>query len=113
MKKNIFIITTLFIFSIALLTSCEKKVEVSTDLPDCVEDILEDSILSKDLKTIRIQMVDGQPHYWLNTDYMFFDGGEFVIDASCDTTCVLCGECFPPACNDNYVFEDWLIIWEK
>jgi hypothetical protein len=103
----------IFILFTGILFSCEKRTEESTELPECIESIIEDSILSMDLKTIRVQYVNQEAHYWLNTDFMHFDGGEFVIDASCDTTCILCGECFPPACNDNYNFEDWLIIWEK
>jgi hypothetical protein len=56
--------------------------------------------------------VDGELHYWLNTDFTHFDGVEYVVNMECDTLCSFCGECYPPECSFEYEFDAWRVIWE-
>ena len=95
---------------ILFLTACTNTEE---SLPQCIEDILEDQNLSTDIKTVKLQEVNGEKHYWLNTDHMYFDGVEFIVNEICDTVCGLCGECFPPDCYYDYDMSKWEIIWSK
>jgi hypothetical protein len=93
-----------FLFLIAM--SCHKD-KCDTDLPACIDT---DQIKSV-VKTIRTQTVNGERHYWLNTDFNQFDGAEFIVNQNCDTVCVFCGECNPPPCTLNYKYEAWKQIW--
>ena len=102
-----------FILFVCLFTSCtNSEYEVDTTIPDCIQEILNDSIASADIKTIRVQENDGELNYWLNTDFTHFDGLEFVLNVNCDTVCIFCGECYPPSCAYDYEFE-WKVIWEQ
>ena len=107
MKKLIILLITF------TLNSCIKSDNpIDTMLPDCIEHIIGDSNLSNGLKTVRIQEVDNELHYWLNTDNTHFDGVEYIVNSKCDTICSFCGECLPPACTKNYN-RRWGVIWEK
>lgn len=93
---------------------CDKEDNIiDTKLSTCMENFLSDKVLSASLKTIRVQNVNGEPHYWLNTDFTQFDGAEYIINKNCDTICSFCGECIPLACSYNYHYEKWQIIWQK
>lgn len=113
MRNNFFFVIVLVLTISVSFFSCEKKKEILSEVPACIQAILEDDAQMENIKTIRMQPVNGIPQYWLNTDFMHFDGAEFIVDANCDTTCLLCGECFPPECMEDYNYEDWVIIWEK
>ncbi|MEO5906192.1 MAG: hypothetical protein ABIQ11_05665 [Saprospiraceae bacterium] len=92
---------------IIFLISCNKKDEsIITELPECIE-------LSGALKTVRVQNVKNELHYWLNTDFAQSDGPEYVVNINCDTLCTFCGECIPPNCAKKYDFESWVIIWKR
>jgi len=100
-----------FVVIILLLASCSKAT-IDTDIPVCIQDILDDSELSSDVKTIRVQENSTELEYWINTDFTFFDGVEYIVSAQCDTLCAFCGECFPGACTNDYD-DTWVVIWEK
>lgn len=84
---------------------------IDTTIPNCIQNIINDSNSTNQLKTVRVQEVNKELHYWLNTDYAHFDGVEYIVNSKCDTICGVCGECLPPDCSENYN-ENWVIIWE-
>lgn len=103
--KNLLIFTLVFVF-----ISCNKKDCCATlssgILPECI-------VLDSTLKTVKVQVVDNELHYWLNTDDTQHDGVEFVVNMQCDTVCTFCGECLPPKCSNDYNFECWVVIWKQ
>lgn len=101
------------VFFVLLFISCHKSDCVDTTVPECIQSIIDDEELSADLRTVRVQKVDNQLHYWLNTDYVHFDGAEEIVNSACDTICYICGECIPPDCYYDYDYDDWMVIWEK
>lgn len=98
---------------ILLLFSC-NKVNNPSDLsiPSCIQEILDDNELSKDIRTVRLYEVDNELHYWLNTDFTEFDGTEYIVNMQCDTVCLFCGFCDPPECSEEYT-DEWITIWEN
>lgn len=101
------------IVCVILLASCsESNDNGDSNIPSCIQEILDDPVLSSDLKTIRVQENNDELQYWLNTDATFFDGVEFIVNSQCETVCSFCGECFPPLCASDYDFESWITIWE-
>lgn len=104
-KSNVFIL-------IVLLASCAKSdKEIDTNVPACIQSILDNSNLSADIKTIRVQETNDELHYWINTDARHLDGLEFVFNTNCDTICSL-GGFIPIECTEEYD-GNWMIIWEK
>ncbi len=99
----------IFVFCVA----CSKsKQEISRSIPSCIQAVIEDPDLSKDIKTVRVQENASELQYWINTDFTHFDGVEYILNSTCDTVCIMCGECLPPECLEDYS-EEWLTIWEK
>ena len=102
---------------ILLMSSCDNDSNdllntINTDIPVCVQGIIDNPEQSSDLKTIKVQEVNGELHYWLNTDFTHFDGVEFILNSNCNVICSFCGEYIPAECIDEYD-TDWIIIWEK
>lgn len=92
-------------------SACEKKLHcINSGLPECIEEILANDSIAAPLKTIQVQTLNGEHHYWLNTEATSTDGVEFIINNKCDTVCAFCGECEPPACTWDYKSE-WKVIW--
>lgn len=107
MKKWFTILIYLFV------AACAKEDEkISTSIPTCIQNIINDEELSKTLKTVQVQELRGELHYWLNTDFRHFDGVEYIVNNKCDTICSFCGECIPAECSFDYN-QDWIKIWEK
>jgi hypothetical protein len=98
----------LFCFAIFTFIACKKEKDCS-NLSPCLEAFKS----SEEAKTIRTQTVDGETHYWLNTDARTYDGLEYILNESCDTVCSIGGFRLPLPCESDYDFEDWEIIWEK
>ena len=111
----------LLLFAIVIISSCKKTDEPPIvnepppipNVPICVSDIINDPILSLSLKTVRVQELDNELHYWLNTDFVEVDGSEFIVNDQCDTLCFLCGFCVPPDCASDYDDANWTTIWEE
>ncbi len=103
----------LFLTLFSLISACKKETTDRT-IPACIRSKVIDDSLTK-VKTIRVQKIGNELHYWLNTDYGHFDGIEYVVNNSCDTLCRISGEQLPSpnACYSNYYFEKWEIIWQK
>lgn len=101
------------LFLIALLSlilfSCSTKYE--GDLPACIEDIIEQDVNYDPIKTVRVQRISGEFHFWLNTDARHYDGVELIVNENCDTICFMCGECIPPECLEDYKEGKWEIVW--
>ncbi len=98
---------------ILLLSACDNSNEmINTEIPVCIQEIIDEPELSSELKTVRIQEANNELHYWLNTDFRHADGIEYIVNSSCDTICSFCGECLPPGCSREYD-ENWITIWEK
>jgi len=97
-----------------LITACNKSNgPIDTSIPICVQEILDNVELSKDIRTVRVQELDNELHYWLNTDFVRFDGVEAIVNMNCDTICSFCGFCAPAKCSSEYDEEEWITIWEK
>ena len=94
--------------------ACKKHEEALSILPACLQTLVADKHQPAGLQTIRFQKIKGEKQYWLNTDARHLDGAEYVVNASCDTVCLICTECLPPECMKKYgAEEDWKIIWRK
>ena len=94
--------------------ACKKDEEALSNLPTCLQTLLANQQQSLGLQTIRVQKIKGEKHYWLNTDARHLDAPEYIVNASCDTVCLICTECGPPECMKKYgKEEDWKIIWRK
>lgn len=110
-KNLIFIISILVI-----LFSCSKEsknANIDKKLPDCLKEVVKNRDSRRELKRIKVQEVNSELHYWLNTDASQSDGVEFIVNTNCDTICTFCGECFPPECTTIYNYEEWITIWKK
>ena len=94
---------------------CNKSDNTPSNLmvPECIDVLLEDSLIMASMETIRVQVENEEHHYWLNTDARHADGIEFIVNSKCDTVCALCAECIPPDCSKDYEEDEWMIIWEK
>lgn len=115
MKKLAFLSIVLVLFACNKSDSLDPDKNVLGDLstvPNCIQDIIDDVDLSASLKTLRVQELDNEFHYWLNTDFMQADGREFIVTAACDTICSFCGFCLPAACASDYDDDNWTTIWE-
>ena len=87
--------------------------DLNPNLPECIHEIVSDSITSESIVTVQSQFVNDEQVYWLNTNAVDFDGEEFIVSASCDTLCFYCGECIEPECLEGYSADNWSVIWEK
>jgi hypothetical protein len=102
----------LFVLFCILLSACCKQDDCNDGkLPDCIQKIIDISSTQPFL-TVKMQKVDGECHYWLNTGANAWDGVEYIVNSHCDTVCVLCGFCPTPDCSKKYDFENWEIVWE-
>ena len=96
------------LFFIAILSIACNKNAKTNQLPDCL------NIISPEIQTIKLQIVNGEKHYWLSKNSGVADIPEAVINEECDTVCYLGGYSIDPiSCRTNYSFDDWVIIWEK
>ena len=102
-----------FILSLAVFLACNNNDGLNQNLPDCIREIVSDSITSERIIAIQSQIVNDEQVYWLNTDIIPFDSAGYVLSTSCDTLCTICGECVGSACEEYYSEDDWVIIWEK
>ncbi|HRI01335.1 MAG TPA: hypothetical protein PK006_09825 [Saprospiraceae bacterium] len=103
------------LFPLLFLISCHCKTEdelINITLPDCIQSIIIDPKASVGLKTVQAQKVNGNVHYWLNTDLTHVDGAEYIINNQCDTVCYFCGECQIPDCSKKYT-SNWVLIWKN
>ena len=106
-------ITPILLLALCLFVfSCEKN--NIKKLPDCIQELI-DSEEGDDLKTIQRQEVNGEFHYWLNTDARHADGNEDFVNDFCETECFIIGNPYPslPECLQNYHYNEWEIIWER
>jgi len=105
---------TICIFlSFFLISACTNTDDINTEIPECIQIIIDDNLSYVPLKTIRVQKKDGELHYWLNTDARHWDGGEAIVTATCDTICGFCGECIEAECAGEYEEDEWVIIWDN
>lgn len=105
------------ILGVILLTACQieggNNTELNLEIPTCIEILINDHDASKDLRTVRAQVVDGKHAYWLNTDLSVADSLEAIVSGQCDTICMYCGFCEPRTCSKKYQLDDWVTIWKK
>ncbi|MFK7808548.1 MAG: hypothetical protein AB8F74_12155 [Saprospiraceae bacterium] len=102
-----------FLFLVLLFAACKDKDNQKDKLPSCIQGKLEETGFLETILTVRTQVIDGEVHYWLNTDAMHVDGVERIVNEACEEVCYLCGECLPPTCTDDYKNDDWETIWER
>lgn len=94
-----------------LLFSCNKN--CINNLPPCIREIVRDDAQDGKIKTVQAQVVDGELHFWINTDARHHDGNEIIVNSNCQTVCGYCGECVQGICADLYIYDEWEIVWEK
>lgn len=99
-------------FSIFLFFACHKEKDCCA-FPEspCLEDLLESFKESPRAVSIQTTQLLDRQVWWLNTDLRHLDGPEYIVDAKCDTVCMLCSECYPPPCMD--LLGDWKVVWKK
>ncbi len=93
------------------LFSCNKS--GFKNLPPCVRDYIKDDAQNGTIKTIKVQEVNGENHFWINTDARHIDSGEIIVNSECQTVCWYCGECIYLDCVELYKYEDWETAWER
>jgi hypothetical protein len=103
----------LSILILIALSACSNDDNLSQELPDCINELVNDTIASENIVTIQSQVSNDDQVYWINTNAVFFDGTEVIVSATCDTLCFYCGECIEPDCLNDYSLDDWVVIWEK
>ncbi len=91
--------------------SCNKS--DLNNVPPCIREIVRDDSQDGKIKTVQAQAVNGEIHFWINTDARHYDGSEIIVNSTCQTVCGYCGECVQGECADLYIYEDWEIVWEK
>lgn len=108
--RNIAIVS---VFILAVLDIQCTKEKGNSNLPTCIQAIIKDNQRNKDLKTVRVQKVNGVSFYWLNTDATTYDGTEAIVNSRCDTVCFFCGECIYPECLEQFEDREWHLVWSK
>lgn len=108
MKRLLFVLLSL----IFIVSSCHKKDCDDSEIPDCVQSILDNNDPNEPVVSIKFQEIDGENFYWLNTGAMAYDGFEYIVDENCDTVCQI-GGWFPQECMNNFDNEKWGEIWKK
>ncbi len=113
------ILPFLLLFSlICTANACNEEAEdltpedASGDLPTCIGQLVasDNSILA-----VRVQPVEEQLHYWLNTGAMAYDGVEYVVSDHCDTLCTIGGLRLVgtgPECATKYTGE-WRDVYTR
>ncbi len=99
------------LLAIVFFSCDDKKEQLNTKLPECIENIIANEQSFFPLITIRQQEVNGENRYWLNTDARHLDGPEYIVNSSCDTICSYSDRGIPVDCIDQY--GGWQIIWER
>ncbi len=100
----------LIMFLILLNSCCKDENCESTKLPDCIRQMIDVVGHTPPLISVKMQKVDGECHYWLNTDAMAWDGFEYIVDDQCDTLCTIGGFRMPVECMKKYDFDKWVTI---
>lgn len=101
----------IFILGLLIYASCRKCDNDPVKLPVCIEQLLEnDSSVS--IRRVRLNDIDGELHYWMNTDYILLDGEEFILNNQCDTVCRMSGLGPTAVCLSLYT-KPWKTIWER
>ncbi len=95
------------------MLACSQSTEISTEVPVCIQLMLDDQDPFVEIKTVQVQEVAGELHYWVNTDATHWDGVEDIVNNQCERLCQFCGECLFPECTKQYKDNKWTIIWEK
>ena len=112
MKTKLLALLTLTIIFLSCAKNNEdQKQPIDKSIPSCIQEILDDSIKSSKILDIKVQELDGELHYWLETGARAYDGTELVIDGKCNTVCRI-GGWNPPDCSFKYI-NNWEIIWKK
>lgn len=115
MKALTTIRTILLACLISLSMSCTKSKEciiTPSNIPECVLEKTKEEKYSP-IKTIKAVCIDGDIHYWLNTDDAHVDGTEAIVNSQCDTVCSIGGWRPPLECGQSYSYDDWILVWER
>lgn len=110
-RKGMIKICHTFILSFLLLACNNVNESINTDIPSCLQNILDDPELHDEVNSIRVQEKSNELHYWINTDARFLDGLEWIVNAQCDSICSL-GGFMTQECARKYN-TNWVIIWER
>ena len=101
------------IIVLIVLAGCGKEeLVLQTEVPQCIQDLLDEKENQRILKVLT-QVVDGDQHYWLNTDSRFVDGIEVIVSSTCDTLCTIGGFRVAPKCAEEYDDSAWTEIYRK
>jgi hypothetical protein len=85
----------------------------SIKLPDCIQKQIDLMGDAPPFISVKMQKVNGEYHYWLNTNARNYYGGvEYIVDSKCDTVCAYYG-CYPPKCSNDHPFDKWETIWPQ
>ena len=106
------LLTITFLVISFIMTSCTDANDNCNELPTCIDDLTTD-LPNETLKTVKVQTIDDERHFWLNTDALHVDGPEYIVNENCDTLCYFCGECVDLDCAKIYDPADWNTLWEK
>lgn len=106
--------TILIIFFSLFLFSCTKQVKCDSEkLPECIQHMIDVAGNEPPFNSVKRQKVDGEYHFWLNTDGMNRKGVDYIVICDCDTVCEIGGFRPPRDCSKNFDFDIWEIVWEK
>jgi len=83
----------------------EPHTDPSSEVPSCIDT----SVLSESAQ-IKTQEVNGNDHYWIDTDANEADGDEYILSMECDTVCYY-GGWVDPECIEDYDLDAWEVVW--
>lgn len=90
--------------------SCERSLD--SELPPCIQEIIDADTWSHSIETIRVQKVKKELHYWMNTGVGSLDGREYFLNSQCDTICWTTSF-NPSVCDEDYDHQKWQTIWPE
>jgi hypothetical protein len=119
--KYLFIYLLLFSLSV-LFMNCNRECESSISncssttppkLPTCFDKYKKD----ESVKRILYKCNGTETYLWINTDWRFTDGPEYMVNIKCDTVCFIPGDFPPPKCitelNLSENPDDWQTAWKR
>ncbi|MFK7808547.1 MAG: hypothetical protein AB8F74_12150 [Saprospiraceae bacterium] len=102
----------LFVFAVLTFVACKDKDNDLENLPTCILEMIDNDSSSDNLKSIQVQTIDGDVHYWLNTGVIPVDGTEYIVNDACEKLCTI-GGLLPSVCPYEYDADNWEIVWEE
>lgn len=110
-----FYIFLVLLSTLVYTSSCTKNSNSQCEIVNACLNGLIANHEKNGLLAIKMQKVNSEYHYYLETGASTWDGIEYIIDAKCDTICNFGGRRIDgwPPCYKDYDFDKWEVYWKK